>query len=95
MSEKELLETILQRIDTAAKIQQSEYLTLEETAAYMGVTKVHVYRLMKARLITYSKPTGKIAYFKKSDIEEYFRRNTVPSFASLEAMAADHTIKAL
>lgn len=96
MSEKELLETILQRIDTAAKIQRSEYLTLDETAKYMGVKNTHIYRLMRERQITFSKPTGKIVYFKKSDIEEYMSRNTVPSFASLEAMAADHvTTKAV
>lgn len=92
MSEKELLETILFRIDEAVKIQHSEYLSMEETCKYMGVTKTHLYRLMKERLITYSKPTGKMAYFKKSDIEEYLGRNTIPSFASLEALASDHVI---
>lgn len=92
MSEKEILQTILNRIDEAVKIQHSEFLSLDETCKYMGVTKVHMYRLMRDRLITYSKPTGKVAYFKKSDIEEYLSRNTIPSFASLEAMAADYAI---
>lgn len=95
MNEKELLEKILFRIDEAVKIQHSDYLSFDETCKYMGVTKSHLYRLMKERLITYSKPSGKIAYFKKSDIEEYQSRNTIPSFSSLEAMAADHVIKAV
>lgn len=90
MSEKDLLEKILFHIEEAGKIGTSPYLSLEDTCKYMKVTKTHLYRLMKERLITYSKPTGKIAYFKKSDIEEYMSRNTIPSFASLEALATDH-----
>lgn len=93
MNDKDILKTILDKLESSERITRSEYLNQKEACTYLGVTKTQLYRLMYERQITYSKPSGKIAYFKKEDLDEYMTRNRVPSLASIEAMASDHTIK--
>lgn len=90
MSENEMLKMILDKLEASERITRSEYLNQKEACVYLGVTKTQLYRLMYERQITYSRPSGKIAFFKKADLDEYMTRNTVPSLERLEAMACDH-----
>lgn len=92
MEAEKILKAITDKVDEALKVRRSDFLTFEEACIYLGVKKARLYSLMYQREITYSKPSGKHSYFKKQDLDEYLSRNTVPSFASLEANAADHVV---
>ena len=92
MEAKEILKAITEQIDRAMRVQRSDYLNTKEACIYLGVTESRLHTLMFQREITYSKPSGKHAFFKKQDLDEYLSRNTIPSFASLEAQAADHVV---
>lgn len=47
-------------------------MTLKEVAAYTGLSKSYLWKLTATRKIKHSKPTGKVIFFDKSVIDEFF-----------------------
>lgn len=77
-------EQILSRLDDLA-LRTKEVLTIDEAAAYTGLSKSTLYKYSSAGLITHSKPAGKRPiYFKLSDLVEWMTRNPRKSFYRLE-----------
>lgn len=56
-------------------VKDKEVLTLDECAAYTGLSKSHLYRLTSQRVIPFYKPMGGTIYFRRSEIEDYLLRN--------------------
>lgn len=54
-----------------------EVLTSEETARYMGISKSYLYKLTMRREIPHYKPTGKICYFNRREVEAWLQSNRV------------------
>lgn len=48
-----------------------KYLTVRETAEYLGSTQQGVYKMAFDKKIRYYKPSGKKLYFALADIEDY------------------------
>lgn len=46
-----------------------EVLTSDEAAAYMGVSKSHLYKLTMRGEVPHYKPTGKMVYFNRQELE--------------------------
>ena len=67
-----------------------EVLTAEEAARYMGMSMSYVYKLTNRGLIPYYKPTGKMAYFKRTELEQWLLANRYATNAELEERAEDH-----
>lgn len=65
-----------------------EVLTSEEVAAYMGISKSYLYKLTMRREIPHYKPTGKIVYFNRLELEEWLQRNKVRTDEELNQQAA-------
>jgi excisionase family DNA binding protein len=63
---------------------------LESAAAYLGISRSHLYQLTSKGLIGHFKPAGKKIYFDKSDLDEYLRRNRVRPQWEVEQIAAAH-----
>ncbi len=55
---------------------QKEILTLEEACLYMGISKSTMYKLTsQTKSITFYKPTGKLIYFKRKDLDNFMLQN--------------------
>ena len=67
----EELDLLREEIRACVGAALKETLTLEEAAAYMGLTKWTLYKMTAAREIPYSKPKGKTCYFKRKDLDEW------------------------
>lgn len=52
-----------------------EVLTLDEASVYMGVSKSHLYKLTMNKEIPHYKPTGKMCYFNRLELEEWLQQN--------------------
>ncbi len=93
---KEILSLIYQKVSALEEkpVLQRVYFTFNEACEYMGVKSNVLYRMMREREITYSKPNNKQIFFKKEDMDAYLSRNTVPSFSSLEGLASDYMLNA-
>ncbi len=48
--------------------------TTTEAAAYLGITRSYLYKLMIWHKVPYYKPRGKLCFFDKADLDEYNRR---------------------
>lgn len=55
---------------------QKEIYTLQEACVYMGISKSTMYKLTsQTRAITFFKPSGKLIYFRKKDLDDFMLRN--------------------
>mgnify|MGYP003964958549 FL=1 len=65
--------TILSRLNQIEKMltSQKTVLSFSETAEYTGLSKSYLYKLTSGGVIPHYKPTGKMLYFKKTEIDEW------------------------
>ena len=61
--------------------------TPEEAAKYLGVSLSHLYRLTSKNEITKYKPSGKLMYLAKVDLNQWMMSNEIPSNERLESLA--------
>lgn len=52
-------------------------LTAHEACEYMGITESHLYKLTSTGRIPYYKPTGKLVYFDRSELDDWLLRNKI------------------
>lgn len=64
-----------------------EVLTMEEVAQYMGVSKSYLYKLTMKQEIPYYKPTGKICYFNRKEIEDWLQSNKISTATEISQKA--------
>lgn len=91
MTEKEVLDK-LEQIRVLSLLQAKNFLNVDDVCNYTGLSKAIIYRKMKEKALPYSKPGGKTAFFKKSDIDEWLGSNRVASASELEEQAARYCI---
>jgi excisionase family DNA binding protein len=56
-----------------------ESMTLKEAADYMGISKSFLYKLTMENEISFSRPHGKIIFFKRTDLNQFMLSNKVSS----------------
>ena len=61
-------------------LSSKEILNLDEAATHLQVSRSYLYKLTSAKEITHYKPSGKLIYFKKSDLDAWLLRNRELSF---------------
>lgn len=89
MADNEKILQELQEIKNAALLAAKPILTMDDAAAFMGVTKCNLYKLVSAKRIPYYKSAGgKFTYFKRTELEQWLTAVRVPTNEELEAQAA-------
>jgi len=56
---------------------QKEILTFNEAALYTGLSKSFLYKITSRKEISYSKPGGKLIYFKKQTLIDWMKKNPI------------------
>lgn len=92
--DKEVLDK-LEQIKKYTLLQAKNYLNVEDLCNYIGMSKAQVYAKMREHAFPYSKPCGKLAFFLKSDIDEWLGSNRIASKYELESQAASYCVKHL
>lgn len=64
----------LKRVEEVAYTAK-EFLTIDEVAYYLQVSKSYVYKLTASREFTVYKPNGKTIFVRRDDLNEWIRRN--------------------
>ena len=67
---KEIKEILL-----ASNLNAKETLSAKEAAQYMGISLNTLYQLTSQSKITHYKPSGKLIYFKKKDLDDFLQQN--------------------
>lgn len=74
----EEIEKRLRNVEHLLNVRK-DVLTVDEAAAYMGVRRATLYRMVKSRTIPYYiiKETGYRKYFNRSELESWLLQNRV------------------
>ena len=73
------VEEIISRYDSLREQLKGtkEVLTLDEAAAFLGLSKSQIYRLTSTNAIPHYKPSGKYIYFDRAELIEWTKHNPV------------------
>ena len=77
-------------IEKRLLITNKEVLTLDEVAIYTGLSKSHIYKLCSTNDIPFYKPSGKLNYFNRVEIENWLQQNRVQTNKEIEQKATDY-----
>lgn len=93
MADNDTILKELREIKDAALLAAKPILTMDDAAAFMGVTKCNLYKLVSAKRIPhYKSEGGKFTYFKRVELEQWLTAVRVPTNSELEAAAAVHGV---
>lgn len=83
---------ILNRLERIEKIvlSQKSVLTFDEVTLFTGLSKSHLYKLTSSQKIPHYKPTGKLLYFERSELEKWLLQNPVITADEIEQKAVDY-----
>lgn len=83
------LDELLTHLERVEKIAYAakDFLTIDEVAAYLQVSKSYVYKLTSSRELTVYKPNGKTIFILKKDLNDWIRRNSFLSNEEIEKRA--------
>ena len=68
-------------------ITEKKVLTSSEAAQYLGISMSYLYKLTMARAIPHYKPTGKLCYFDREELEAWLHGNRVATADELDNQA--------
>lgn len=88
-NQKTLVDLITANIINTTK----EVLTSDEAARYMGVSKSYLYKLTMNAAIPCYKPTGKMVYFNRKELEAWLQSNRISTNAELSQKAQSYCMK--
>lgn len=54
-----------------------EVLTFDEAARYTGLAKSYLYKLTANKMIPHSKPTGRLCFFERVELDKWMLENPV------------------
>lgn len=72
---------------TKEGINTKAILTFQEACAYTGFSASYLYKLTAARQIPHSKPSGKMVFFDRAELEGWLMRNRVATSAEINDKA--------
>lgn len=75
------MQELLQKIDSIRKLLidqvavQKRILNLEEAGRFLGISKSDLYKRTSSNSIPFHKPSGKLIYFLREDLESWMLKN--------------------
>lgn len=72
--------TILQKLSTLEdllKKKDDKPLTFKEACAYLGYAPSYLYKLTYRKIIPHYKPTGKMVFFSKNELDQWIFKSSV------------------
>ena len=64
-----------------------EILSFSEASEYTSISKSYLYKLTCGRKIPYSKPTGKLIFFLKEDLDKFLTSNRIATQEEINSRA--------
>lgn len=85
--------TIIQRltvIEELLKTQSSKPFTFQNAKTYLGVSSSFLYKLTCSGQIRHYKPSGKLIFFEKKDLDNWLLKNPIKSIYEINQEATAH-----
>ena len=89
----ETIEERLERIERITLLSAKTALNMDDMAAYTGLSKLYLYKLVHLRKIPfYKNPGGKLTYFNKAEVDRWLLAHRVATREEMEAQAAAYAL---
>lgn len=75
------------------KLAAKNVLDISDVSALTGMSKGTLYRLTSEKKIPHYKPTAKLLYFDRNEIEAWMKQNRVSTQTEAESMAATYFLR--
>ena len=82
----------LERIERLALLNKS-VLNFDEVAVYTGLSKSTLYKLTSSKKIPHYKPSGKLLYFDRKELDSWLLQNRVHTTEEINQQAVDYCYK--
>lgn len=92
MTTEERLETVEETVKMAG-LATKEVLTFAEAALFTGLSKSYLYKLTSGQKIPHYKPSGKLCYFNRVELEAWLTQNRVSTSAEIEEQAQTYCMQ--
>lgn len=84
---------VIEKRATAAALSTKETLTFEEAAIYSGLSRQYLYKLTSTKQIPFYKPSGKMIYFDRPELDGWLKRNRVSTAEEADTAAAAYVAR--
>ncbi|MFR9556115.1 MAG: helix-turn-helix domain-containing protein [Rikenellaceae bacterium] len=74
-------------------LTQKEVLTFDEASRYTGLSKSWLYKLTATKQIPHYKPSGKLCYFDRAELDAWVKQNRVSTTEEIETAAQSYCLK--
>lgn len=83
------LDELISQLERVEKIAYTakDFLSIDEAAEYLQLSKSHVYKMTSSKEFTVYKPNGKTIFILRDDLNEWIKRNPCLSNAEIERRA--------
>ena len=89
----EQLQELADMVAAKVAITSKEVLTSQEASRYMGISQSYLYKLTMRQEIPHYKPSGKICYFNRRELDEWMQKNRINTVAEAAQQAHGHCMK--
>lgn len=86
MEVEKRLEAVEETVKMAG-LATKEVLTFAEAALFTGLSKSYLYKLTSGQKIPHYKPSGKLCYFNRTELEKWLTQNRVSTSVEIEEQA--------
>lgn len=83
----------MEKVKDDAHLYSKEILTSDELAQYLGFSKSYLYKLTMKQEIPHYKPTGKVIFFNRKEVEEWVQRNRIATIEEINHKAQNYCMK--
>jgi len=91
MEDKKNLEQRLANIESLLSINKV-VLNFNEAAQYCGLSRSYFYKLTSVGAIPHYKPSGKMIYFSKAELDTWLLRNAVKTAEAIDKEAINNVV---
>ncbi len=74
-------------------LYRKRLLTIEQASIVSGVSKSYIQKLVASRKLSHSKPTGKLIFIHRKDLEDFLSQNYIASNDEVESNVSDYLLK--
>ena len=92
MDNSTTLEHRIQQLEKSL-YQAKNILSFEEVCAFLNFSKSYLYKLTSTCAIPHFKPSGKMVYFEREELEKWLRQNPVKTKDQIEMEASSYILK--
>ena len=80
----------LEKIERYSMLGAKNVLSFDDVALLTGLSKSYLYKLTSSGKIPHYKPSGKMIYFDRKELENWMRQNRVTSTDEIDEMADNY-----